>query len=96
MLIEYRARKGIRGELGHTHEGNIAHYNVHNRSEKKMEEEIWRYKFQQFKTKETDRTREEGGIVYKKKKFSIKLTKYMWRGQGIREIAADRGRTRGQ
>ena len=72
-----RTKKRIKWKLGRTHEGNIAHYNLHNRSREEAVEEKGRYKSQQFKTKEAERTQDEGGIVYIRNRDPIKFAEYV-------------------
>jgi hypothetical protein len=67
--------------LGRTHEGNIAKYRFHNRSREEAEEAKGRIEFQQFETEETERTKEEGGIVYRRKRHPNRFAEHMRREQ---------------
>ena len=66
-----------------------------------MEEENGRHEFQQFKTKETERTKGERRLVDRKKVDPIRIAKYVWRVQErvfelVVESEVNRGRTEGQ
>ena len=55
-----------------------------------------RDEFQQFKTEETERIKEERGNVHKRKRHPIRLVEYVCSGQGRVEFAVDRWRRGGQ